>query len=278
MIFLGKKIFDESFDRFAQTYHNIRPGYPERLYKDMIEVTRMGSATRVLEVGTGTGIATAHLADVGCTVIGIEPGQNLIAIAKNGLAGRSNVTLENVMFENFSSEQLFDVVFSATAFHWLDPTAKFAKANELLKTDGHLILVWNSFCQSDTLAAKAVDQAYQRVMGVDGKLDPNRKTLKKIMEREKEILDDGTFFLSELKRYIVHYEFSPEGYTALLHTFPKIINSAPDVRNALFSEVTEAIVRHGGSIVVPVLTNLYICRKSIGFGGFLNPRTEVVEE
>lgn len=53
----------EIFNEAAELYDRVRPGYPPRLFDDLAELAGLGSGSRVLEIGCGTGQATVPLAE-----------------------------------------------------------------------------------------------------------------------------------------------------------------------------------------------------------------------
>ena len=50
------------FDEAALLYHEVRPGYPEELFDDVVALSGIPSGGRILEIGCGTGQATVPLA------------------------------------------------------------------------------------------------------------------------------------------------------------------------------------------------------------------------
>ncbi len=82
MMFQGKTIFDASFDVYADNYHQVRPGYPMQMYNDIRSSCGITKGSRLLEIGAGSGIATAQLAKFDCEIVGVEPGSQLAAIAR----------------------------------------------------------------------------------------------------------------------------------------------------------------------------------------------------
>ena len=50
------------FDRVAEFYAAYRPGYPDELIECVISLTGIHNSGKILEVGSGTGIATALFA------------------------------------------------------------------------------------------------------------------------------------------------------------------------------------------------------------------------
>ncbi|MDG4862561.1 methyltransferase domain-containing protein, partial [Streptomyces sp. T-3] len=70
--------FAQSFDGVAVQYAAARPGYPPQLFDSIEELTgRPLRAARVIDVGAGTGIATALLAARGARVVAVEPGPGM---------------------------------------------------------------------------------------------------------------------------------------------------------------------------------------------------------
>jgi ubiquinone/menaquinone biosynthesis C-methylase UbiE len=107
----------------------------------MVTTAGLGEGSKVLEVGCGTGQLTAELARRGCDVTAIDIGPSMVAVARRRL-GRAPVRFAVVSFEDFAGDDgWFDLVVSATAFHWVDPEVKFDKTARLLRPGGWLALL-----------------------------------------------------------------------------------------------------------------------------------------
>jgi SAM-dependent methyltransferase len=125
-----------SFGTDAQQYDRARPRYPEALVSAVIEEHPYAS---VLDVGCGTGIASAQLEAHGCTVLGIEPDHRMALVAR-----AKGIEVEHGSFEEWDPRgRQFDVVTSAQAWHWVDPHLGMAKAAGILGPSGRLALFWN---------------------------------------------------------------------------------------------------------------------------------------
>jgi SAM-dependent methyltransferase len=134
-----------TFDRVADVYDARRPVYPAALFADLRGEGRLVGGTHVLEVGCGTGQATRVLAGLGCVVQCVELGADLAARARTNLAAYPNVTVTVGAFEAVDlPDDHYDVVFSATAFHWIDPAVSYARAARVLCSGGSLVLVTNA--------------------------------------------------------------------------------------------------------------------------------------
>ena len=134
--------YGKIFDEIAAEYDRHRPAYPDNLIDRACQVGGIGSGDHVLEVGCGSGQLTRALLARGLHVTAVEPGQNLIALARRNLDGAGAVEFVNAQFEDAPlPREQFQAVFSASAFHWIDPEVSWQKAAEVLVPGGTLALV-----------------------------------------------------------------------------------------------------------------------------------------
>jgi ubiquinone/menaquinone biosynthesis C-methylase UbiE len=134
--------YGKVFDEIAAEYDRRRPTYPDALVDQACLVAGIRSGDHVLEVGCGSGQLTRGLVARGLHVTAIEPGKNLLALARQNLEGAGEVTFVNARFEDaLLPRDQFQAVFSASAFHWVDPTVSWQKAADVLVRGGTLALV-----------------------------------------------------------------------------------------------------------------------------------------
>jgi SAM-dependent methyltransferase len=133
------------FDSIAPLYDRARPSYPAEAVSDLLRICRVDGSSRILEIGSGTGQLTRQLAPTGAAILCVEPGSSLAGIACEHFARTPNVDITTTTFEEFEDGQnSYDVVVSATAFHWIDPRVSFTKGAELLRPHGFLALLTNA--------------------------------------------------------------------------------------------------------------------------------------
>ncbi|MBE5821324.1 MAG: class I SAM-dependent methyltransferase [Clostridiales bacterium] len=262
------KLFDASFDKYAKNYDNARPKYPEIMYEDIIKFCKLSAKDEILEIGSGSGLATKEFAKIGSKIISVEPGDNLVEVAKYNLSEYTNIEYICDTFENCNfSEKQFDSIISATAFHWLDKETKYMNTAKCLKDNGFLILFWNSFCRDNSDVMKKIDEVYDKhLSGVYAKKgDVNTGVLNKVITREQEIINNEYFYLASLKRYKTEYLYEAQSYAALLNTFPEIIKLDENTRKVFFEDIMKVIGDSGSKIKLPVMTTVYILRKKEQF-------------
>jgi len=262
-------MFNTTFDVFAENYHSVRPGYPPELFGDIQGLCDVGHASRLLEIGAGSGIATAQLARFGAHVVAIEPGEHLAALAREQMAGFRNVEVQENAFEDFDAQEQFDAVLAFTAYHWIDEGIKYQKVLDLLRKNGDLVLVWNSFFLSNTKVTEEVNAAFHHHLPDEyprGSTVPevNEMVLSKLHRREQEIVVNESFYTTTLRKYYAVYNYNATTYPKFLNTFPKIAEVESGRKERFLNRIGD-IVDAFGSISVPVLTTLLICKKRSGF-------------
>jgi SAM-dependent methyltransferase len=129
-----------AFDEVAEEYDRHRPTYPDALVDRAYEGIAPGAA--VLEIGCGTGQLTRSLLARGLRVTAVEPGQQLLARARDQLRGLGDVQFINARLEDASLPRAhYSAVFSASAIHWIDPDVSWRKLADSLVDGGILALV-----------------------------------------------------------------------------------------------------------------------------------------
>jgi len=128
------------FDGVAEDYDATRQSYPPELIDEVVATAAAGPGAEVLEIGCGTGQLTRHLAGRGFGLTAIDIGASMVAAARDRVTD-PGVRFEATSFEDFAGGGPFDLIASATAFHWVDPGVGLAKAARLLRPGGWLALL-----------------------------------------------------------------------------------------------------------------------------------------
>jgi ubiquinone/menaquinone biosynthesis C-methylase UbiE len=138
----SERDYGKVFDEVAAEYDRNRPMYPGELVDQACQVAGIGDGDQVLEIGCGSGQLTRSLAARGLHVTALEPGKNLIALARKNLEGAGAVEFMNARFEDASCpHEHFRAVFSASALHWVDPKVSWLKIADVLVPGGTLALL-----------------------------------------------------------------------------------------------------------------------------------------
>ena len=137
---LDARSYGHVFDEVAEDYDRHRPSYPDALIDRAC--AGIGPGDEVLEIGCGTGQLTRSLLARGLRVTAVEPGQQLLARARDHCEGGGAVQFLNARLEDASLPHAhYSAVFSASAIHWVDPDVSWRKAADILVDGGSLALV-----------------------------------------------------------------------------------------------------------------------------------------
>ncbi len=247
------------FDGVANLYDAYRPSYPNELIEDIIQISGIRSEGRILDIGSGTGKATLLFAQRGYTILCLEPGQNLIYVARKNLVSYPKVSFVKARFEKWKCDKdEFDLVISAQAFHWVPEKVRFKKTANVLKHQGYLAAFWNMSPGMEGKIRQELDQVYQK----RARELVNTETFEQIIEsRETSFLDTPYFEKVVVKKYFWSARYSTNDYLGLLNTYSDHLRLSVHRRNMLFKDIGEVIDRNGGFIEKPYLAVLFIALK-----------------
>jgi SAM-dependent methyltransferase len=250
----------QRFDGVADLYDAYRPAYPEELIETVIATTGIQPGGKILEIGGGTGKATALLARRGFSILCIEPGKNLAAVAARKLKDFPYVAFETVTFEDWPEcPSEFDLVMSAQAFHWVPKEIGYAKAASVLKENGYLALFWNMYPDPKGEIYSDLNQVYQECAPELTGPSICWESLSK--QREQEIVESGYFGPLQVRKFPWSARYDTGQYLGLLNTYSDHLGLPQGKKASLFEGVAEVINKHGGYIEKPYVAVLYIAQK-----------------
>ena len=234
-----------TFDQAADLYQRARPDYPDALLDDVVAVASLAPGSRLLEVGCATGKATLPLARRGFRITCVEPGPHLAAAARRNLAGREVEVVEG-RFEDWrpATGAGFDLVYAATAWNWVDPAVRYARAWEALAPGGHLAF-WNA----EHVRPDGGDPFFAEIQDVYDEIGegvpPGTQWLRpgELPERRDEIEAGGLFEVIHVRHFDWERVYDVEGYIELLNTFSGHIAMDDWQRDHLYGEIRRRLGR-----------------------------------
>jgi SAM-dependent methyltransferase len=235
------------FDRAADQYDAVRPSYPAEVIDDVL--ARSG-AKRALEVGAGTGKATVLFGQRGLDIVAIEPGARMAALLRERVRSMQ-VQVVETMFETCDLAG-FDLVYSATAFHWIEPSARYVKAAAALRRGGALALLMNEKAPMDPEIRADFSAAYARWFGWPPWNPRHLDDTESMWVGE--INASGLFGTVHRGRFPWSATYTAEQYIALLDTYSDHATQPDDKREPLYADIRAAIERRGGSVEIPYMT------------------------
>lgn len=226
-----------TFDAAAGGYDAVRPSYPAKLFDDLVELAAIEPGDHLLEIGCGTGKATRPLLERGFSVVCVELGAGLAEEARRNLTGLP-IEIHVGEFEDWPGEPAsFDLVYAATAWHWLDPSVRYGRSHELLRPDGHL-----AFWSALHAFPEDFDPFFAEVQEVYDAIGEERVAFPpplpdEIPDEASDIEASGLFEDVRVRRYVWETLHTAEEYIALLDTFSGHIAMEAPQRERLYAEI-----------------------------------------
>lgn len=200
----------------------MRPGVPDEVVAAACAGIEVPAGGRVLELGSGSGQLTAPLLRAGLSVDVVEPSARMREL----LSARCGDGIGAIYTEAFEDLELdhgsYDAVCAANTFHWLDPEIAYAKAAQLVKPAGGLVLTWvHPIAVSATLHDRLA--FVTETIGIRGGVPLTRAELPALDERlaagRAEIADSGCWRVAGWTAVATRMCWKPLDYVAYLATF-----------------------------------------------------------
>jgi len=242
-----------SFDALVTDYAAGRLGYANDVYNNLVSFGLLPSHA-IIDVGSGTGLASAPLIENGYNVTGVDPSGPMLAVAKERYPQARWVrgTAEALPFDAGT----FDVAISGQAFHHADARAALAEVKRVLRPRGIIAIWWKGLAGDDPV--KQLRDSIARDMGV-APLNSNwRGGFRDFYSSElvnpavrvipwRTIVTLSKFLQYERSRKIVHDEFG---------------TSAPEYFERLEARLRETLGEGDPVLPLSYVHFLYLARRS----------------
>ncbi|WFE66345.1 class I SAM-dependent methyltransferase [Micromonospora sp. WMMD714] len=285
-------IMVEVFGEVAADYDEIRPGYPAAL-AGAILAYHGGPPARLVEVGAGTGLATALLvglvaADGGDAPTGraadlTGPGPAAPAGGESGAAeavapGPARVTcvepdarMAAVLTARFPDVEVAVTRFEqwsppsggvpllacALAWHWLDPATRNRRAYDALAPGGTLAVFAHRYDYVDPARSAAIRAAFESVDPVPHHDQPEDWF-------HTDITASGLFTDVRTVAFRRAVPLDTAAYQRLVGTFSPQLRRPPELRERVLSAIGAAVDGFGGTVTLDLRTTLVLARRAAG--------------
>lgn len=258
-----------AFDTVAKTYEKLRPGYPDGLYRMLLDYASINESSCAVEVGIGGGQATLPILKTGCNVTAVECGENFSKICEKKFEGYENFSIITGKFEDVPLPQAqYDLVYSATAFHWIMEEVGYSKVYRILKPGG--------------VFARFANHPYGNKENPVLSAEINRLYAKyycpyhgKEQKAQREYGEEQVVHIAKIAekygfvdiRHAMFYRtriFSAKEYIGLLGTYSDHIVMEEKVKTEFFEKIEEAINQYGGTFTIYDTIDLQLARKPKG--------------
>ena len=254
-----------TFDTVADTYEKLRPGYVDELYQDIFEYKPINNQSRVVEIGIGGGQATLPFLKTGCDLLAVDYGENFCKICREKFKEFSNFSAVSGKFEDIDFNGEYDLIYSASAFHWIPEEIGYKKVYDMLKDGGVFARFANHPYRDKGKPAlsKEIDQIYADYYYKYYNKEPEAPVEYTEQQAHDRALIAKNYGFADIQ-YKLFYRtrtFTAKEYKMLLCTYSDHIAIEETIRNKFFSKIEEAINRHGGEITIYDTIDLQLARK-----------------
>lgn len=252
------------FDTVADRYHHVRPRYPYEIWNALFDTVDLPAGARVLEIGAGTGVATAELVRRGFHVTALEPGAAMAAMIERDLGDTGRVEVVVSRFDEWGwNGEPFDLVIGATSLHWIDRVLLQERLPSLVRPEGFAALLHYLHVAGGDMAF------FEQVQACYAAHEPNYREHRLRSPDEPAnrswVIDDLPGFEPTLSTYwLVDVPSDREHYLSLISTYSTSLSMPEPQRTELFQCIGDLIDdRFGGRIVKMYRFDLVITRRNL---------------
>ena len=248
-----------TFNSDPGNYDRLRPTYSNKLFNDLLNYSRLDNKMEALEIGIGTGQATTPILETGCNITAIEIGNKLADFAREKFSNYINLNIINHDFEKVNLEEnKYDLIYSASAFHWIPLDAGLTKVMKLLKSGG--VFAWFSVSPLPAMEHRHINDKIQNIYGKYSEYFGNYEA-KKDLERLNDEVDkklasrvdalvNYSFTDIQNETYYCSRTFKAEDYATMISTFSDHKAMPIEIRRKFLEEIVETINKYGGEFTL----------------------------
>ena len=141
---LYKNDTSQRFSGRADSYDKYRPDYPDEMIGFLYQELGLDKNSVIADIGSGTGILSRYFVNRGNKTFGVEINADMRCKAEKIFADYPEFTSVDGSAENTTLPgHSVDLITAAQAFHWFKPEPTHREFSRILKSGGHVALIWN---------------------------------------------------------------------------------------------------------------------------------------
>ncbi len=130
-----------SGEKYIQVYDQFRPTPPDVILHQSLNYLNKKQAKQLLDLGCGTGISTLAWQSSAEKIIGVEPSEAMLKVARQKVKDNDSITyLQAFANEIPLPNGSIDLVTCSQSFHWMEPESTLAEIDRLLQKHGVLCI------------------------------------------------------------------------------------------------------------------------------------------
>lgn len=256
-------LLKNTFSNVVNDYDYARPKYPIDLYETIKKFANLEAVQNILEVGAGTGQATDLFLSTPYNLDLLEVSENQVDFLKEKYRKHNNISIIKNYFEEYETDKKYDLIYSATAFHWINSDVGYPKAWNMLKDGGTLAVFWqmSSVTYHDEGIYKLLNEIQKHYMP-DSSLGFDAQGIEKVKQKRILQVQSGGYFAIPS-----YYDFKwidiydADRYVKLINTYSSTQLLDVQAREHYLDDIKQAILEYGGVIEMPQQVCLYMVHK-----------------
>lgn len=237
----------DRFIGFADIYENSRPMAPAHAIEIITDYLGKTPET-VVDLGCGTGLSTRAWENKCDRVIGIEPSEDMLNIAK-AKSGSNASFIKSYSDNTGLADNSVDVVFCSQSFHWMNPCDTLSEVNRILRKGGIFAAVdcdWPPVCNANA------EIAYMNLFNKVRTIEEENKEICKTFHRWdknnhlKNIIESGYFRYCREIVFDNSEECNVERFLALAQSqggLQTILKHSPELINNDYMNFQKAVYK-----------------------------------
>lgn len=200
-----------SGQKYIDGYHKYRPSPPSDLIHTVLNYLNKAIAGKVVDLGCGTGISTRIWEDFAENIIGIEPSEEMIEIARKLSSSGKTEYLQRFSSKTGLASEIADIITCSQSFHWMEPKTTLAEVDRLLKPGGVLVVYdahWPPTLNKPL--EKAYHDLFDRVDQLTGRLESKIAHKWEKSKHFENIRSSGYFSFCRKQFFHKSTEYDPE--------------------------------------------------------------------
>jgi trans-aconitate methyltransferase len=249
------------FNLTSEYYDRYRPSYPKEIIHTLFEKTAINEHSELLEIGAGSGKATELLAGINCRITCVDPGADLVRRGNERFKDFPKIKFNCSRYEDYEfGDDLYDMIFSFQAFHWVTQPLGYRKCALELRDNGFLALVWNMYITYD-------NDLDNELLGISSKHGGFADFLsageceKRIASIAESIDNSSLFNKAEVFKHFWEHTYTADDYYGFCLTGNSFIQKSDDEKRFAYEDISKLAEKHGGKIIRPYLCVLYLASK-----------------
>jgi ubiquinone/menaquinone biosynthesis C-methylase UbiE len=252
-----------TFNQAPSLYDSIRPVYVDELYKNIFDYSNIAEKSKALEIGIGTGQATLPCLEANLEVTAIELGEDLAAFSKDKYKAYPSFKVVNFDFMDYEcADSSYDLIYSATAFHWLPEKEGYEKVFRMLKSGGTFARFRNHPYRDkgNEQLNKDIEKLYEEYMPRTRQKMPKEFNIDDA-NKLSDISKNYGFISQDCKLYNRIRTLNSVEYSNLLKTYSDHIALGEAKLNEFTTRIKDTIDINGGVINIYDTIDLQLAKK-----------------